>query len=164
MLSLTSCTKDEHSSAPTHDGSQPARAEPHAAALEVCGRFATLALASDAAVDHGPSDARRRAADQLGTADLAGSLGGEGRDHDWPELARRQARVQVSTDPIGDDPPPVSTRAAAGVLAHRVAVSQDGWRRQLPDIAVYCSLVRVDGGWRVGRVNFADSSSSGTTR
>ncbi|ONI88063.1 hypothetical protein ALI22I_20190 [Saccharothrix sp. ALI-22-I] len=129
---------------------------------ETCSAFALAALSGDTTVDRGPADARRRAAAQFGTPQLVEQLAGEGRDHDWDALADRGARILVDTRPIGDDPPPMrADRAAAGVVAGRVAVADDGRRQDLTSTAVYCTLVRTDQGWRVADVAFSDAPGTG---
>jgi hypothetical protein len=166
-LFIAGCSRPaSNSSPPSPQSSPPAETTTARDAVEeVCARFAVVALSSDTTIDRGPADARRRAADQFGTPRLAEQLAGEGRDHDWPLLAAHRARVQVDTEPIGDDPPPSTPqRASAGVIARRVAVGDAGWRQDLPSTATYCSLVRTGQGWRVDRVGFTDSTSSGAGR
>ena len=142
-----------------------------AAAGEFCGRFATAALSSDAAIDRGPADARSRAAQLYGSPQLATQLAGEGRDQTWPELVQHQARVEVRTDEVTDDPPQASgSEVGAAVSATRVAVGTGGWRQVLPATVVYCSLTSAaTAGWRVTAVTFSDttpaeSTSAGATR
>jgi hypothetical protein len=127
-------------------------------AQQVCAEFATVALSSDTTVDRDPAAARTRAADFYGTEALRRSLTGAGIDHDWAELAAHHARIAVITDPILDDPPPATAdRAAAGVEATATAVGADGWRRDLPSVAVYCTLQRVGAAWRVDDVQLSDA-------
>ncbi len=151
--------------------SDPASATPGSAAeeapqrtnmVEACSRFTALALASDTEIDHGPADARRRAALQFGTAELTRTIAGEGRDQTWPTLAEHKARVQVDVEPIEDDPPPLRPdRGGAGIRAQLTAIGVDGWRQPLPGMAVYCSLVSSGDDWKVEAVTFSDVDQSG---
>lgn len=149
-------------------GSVAARAE----AQNTCGRFVVTALSVDTTIDAGPEEARRRAAQQHGTPELADQLDGHGRDHLWPTLVEHQARVEVQTSPVADDPPPERPdSAAAGVIADRVALSRNGWRQPLPQLVAYCTLAAdrtsppaSDGatGWKVAAITFADSTGNPT--
>ncbi|WP_336159952.1 hypothetical protein [Amycolatopsis sp. VC5-11] len=146
------------SRAPAPSTPPNASALPVEAAAEVCARFTVAALSVDTATDTGPADARRRAAQQYGTADLENTLAGEGRDRTWTDLAARRARVHVDTEPITDDPQPSDDRtAAAGVLATATASAPDGWRQKLPTLAAYCSLTQAGRAWKVAGVSFSDS-------
>ncbi len=128
---------------------------------DLCARFTIAALGSDTATDAGPADARRRAAQQFGTPTLIDGLVGEGRDTTWPILAEHHARVQISIAPVADDPPPQDgEHAGAAVVATRTAVADDGWRRELPSIVVYCALRRTQDGWKVADVIFSDTTNS----
>jgi hypothetical protein len=128
---------------------------------QVCTRFVVAALSVDTTTDRGPADARVRAARAYGVPELAALLQGHGKDPDWPVLVAHRARVHVSTQPVGDDPPPVrGDEAAAGVHATRVAVGADNWRRQLSDTVAYCTLRRGPDGWKVTDLSFSDSSST----
>jgi len=56
-----------------------------------------------------------------------------------------------------DDPPvPRGAHAAAGVVAHRVAIGEDGSQHPLPSSVAYCSLIWINDEWRVGAITFAD--------
>lgn len=134
---------------------------------DTCARFTIIALSTDAAIDLGPADARRRAAQQFGTPALADRLAGEGRDHHWPLLAHHHAHVEVTTTPVTDDPPTLldahDSQAAAGVVAHRTAIGPDGWKQALPSTVAYCSLSRSPDGWWVTDITFADTISGPVT-
>lgn len=126
---------------------------------DTCADFTVAALSTNAALDRGPADARHRAAHHFGTPELTTQLAGEGRDHHWPLLAQRSARVHVTTTPVHDDPPPqTGSQAAAAVLAQRTATSTDGWRHALPDTVAYCTLTRATHGWQVTSITFADTA------
>lgn len=128
---------------------------------QVCTRFVATALSVDTATDRGPADARLRAARAYGVPDLAGRLQGHGKDPDWPLLVAHRARVQVSTQPVDDDPPPARDDvAAAGVYATRVAVGPNNWRQQLADTVAYCSLHRGPNGWQVTDLSFSDTPTT----
>lgn len=128
-----------------------------------CARFVVTALSIDTTTDRGPGDARTRAARAHGVPELAARMQGHGKDPNWPLLAAHAAHVQVTTQPIADDPPPAQNDvAAAGVLADRVAVGAANWRHQLSETAAYCSLRRTHEGWKVTDLSFSDSSPSGT--
>ena len=125
---------------------------------QVCASFVAAALSIDTTTDQGPGDARVRAARTHGVPELAARLQGHGKDSDWPLLTAHRAHVQVTTQPIVDDPPPAQNDvAAAGVLATRVAVGATHWRHQLSDTAAYCSLRRGPDGWKVADLSFSDS-------
>jgi hypothetical protein len=129
---------------------------------QVCTQFVTAALSVDARFDAGPGDARGRAAQQFGIPGLAPQIGGEGRDNNWEQLTAHRARVQVTVEPTGDDPPPVrDDQTGAGVTATRVAVGADGWRQDLDPLVAYCSLQRARGGWKITGLSFSDAASSG---
>jgi hypothetical protein len=147
-----------HRSSARPSPEQPSQADPsRAVTQDLCSRFTAIALASDATIDRGPADARRRAAQQLGTPALLEQFAGEGRDHAWPSLSEHQAHVQVTTSPVADDPPTLrASQAAAGVIAHRLAIGPNGWHQPLPSTVAYCSLIQDDGGWHISKVTFAD--------
>lgn len=129
---------------------------------QVCARFVSAALSIDTTTDQGPGDARVRAARAHGVPELAARLQGHGKDPDWLLLTAHRAHVEVTTQPIVDDPPPAQNDvAAAGVLATRVAVGAAHWRHQLSDTAAYCSLRRDPDGWKVADLSFSDSSPAG---
>lgn len=133
--------------------------------VELCSQFTVAALSSDTTVDRGPADARSRAAQQFGTPELIGQLGGEGRDQTWPLLVQHKARVVVDTSEVQDDPPPArGNQVGAAVSATRVAVGADRWRQELPGTVAYCSLVNEGTGWRVAAISFSDSTSSEAPR
>ncbi|MFL6118871.1 hypothetical protein [Actinophytocola sp.] len=128
---------------------------------QVCTRFVTTALSMDTTTDRGPADARTRAARAYGVPELAARLQGHGQDPEWSLLVAHHARVQVSTQPVGDDPPPTrDDAAAAGVHAIRVAVGAGTWRQQLSDTVAYCSLRRGPEGWKITDLSFSDSPST----
>lgn len=133
---------------------------------QVCTRFVATALSVDTATDRGPADARVRAARAYGVPDLPDRLQGHGKDPEWPLLVTHRARVQVSTQPVADDPPPArGDTAAAGVHATRVAVGAHNWRQQMSDTVTYCSLRRGPAGWKVTDVTVSDTSgTSGAER
>lgn len=163
-LTATSCSQAPDGGA---DGSQAAAAAAsgdaqRASVQDICARFTAMALSSDAEVDRGPADARGRAASTFGTSELAAMLAGEGRDQSWPTLADHKAHIQIVTEPVGDDPPPVqANQASAGVLATRTAIGADGWKQVLPGVVAYCSLIPQDGSWKVAAVTFSDADQSG---
>jgi hypothetical protein len=128
----------------------------------VCTGFVTVALSVDAGTDSGPGDARHRAARQFGSAGLGAQLAGEGSDNGWQQLAAHRARVQVTTEPIFDDPPPVRNQAGAGVRTTRVAVGTDGWRQALDPVVAYCSLQREGSGWKVTGLTLSATPATGT--
>lgn len=162
-LAGTSCTRAPDAGAPAAAPPTGTTADPQrASVLDTCSRFTVIALSSDTQLDRGPADARRRAASQFGTADLARQLAGEGRDQMWPTLVEHTAHIQVDTAPIGDDPPPLQPdHGSAGVLATLTAVGAGGWRQALPGFAVYCSLTSGGDGWKVDSVTFSDVDQSG---
>jgi len=163
-VGIAGCGRQPASDQPTSTTAESASPPDRGAAQEICGRFTIAALSTDAAIDRGPADARRRAANQFGTPALVDQLAGEGRDHDWPLLTQHRAHVQVATTPVADDPQtPTDTQAAAGVIAHRVAVGPDGWQHALPGTVAYCSLTRGPDGWKVTTVTFTDLDTGAGT-
>ncbi|WP_158886242.1 hypothetical protein [Amycolatopsis anabasis] len=149
-----------------HDGEEPgtpiaAPAPVPADVQQQCTRFVTAALSVDAATDSGPGEARQRAADQFGIPGLAQQIGGEGRDNGWEQLAAHRAHVEVTTEPVGDDPPPVrGDETGAGVKASRVAIAE-GWRQSLDPLVAYCSLRRDGGGWKITGLTLSDAPDAG---
>jgi hypothetical protein len=152
---LSACTRTAPSA--HHSGAAQAPAGPGT----ICARFAVAALSSDTAIDAGPADARRRAADQFGTSALRQQLTGQGDDSAWVALAAHQASVSVSTTTVTDDPPPVGpNQAGAGVVAHQAASGSGGWHEALPDTVVYCTLVADGASWKVDSVTFTTDTSA----
>ncbi|MEU3628340.1 hypothetical protein [Amycolatopsis coloradensis] len=131
------------------------------AAGQACAQFVTAALSVDAGADSGPGDARVRAANQFGVTGLAEQLGGEGRDNTWNLLATHRAHVQVTTEPVGDDPPPVrDDQTGAGVKITRVAIAGE-WRQELDPLVAYCSLRRTGSEWKVSGLTLSDAAEHG---
>lgn len=164
-LLATSCATSAPGGPPSAPSAEPPTSATNAiqeAAHETCARFAVAALSVDAATDRGPADARRRAAHEYGTPTLTVGLAGEGRDTDWTLLGQHHAWVTVTTDLAVDDLPlPDGGLVAAAVIAHRTAVSNTGWRHDLPSTVVYCTLTHTADGWRITDITLADSAASG---
>ncbi|RJQ66189.1 hypothetical protein D5S17_35785 [Pseudonocardiaceae bacterium YIM PH 21723] len=131
-----------------------------AAVTEVCSRFASAALSSNAEIDRGPGNARYRAAQQFGSPEFARNDQFREGDGAWPLLAEHRARVVVNTYEVGDDPPPPRRdTASAAVTAKRVAVAADGWRQDLSTFVVYCTMTDA-GGWKITAASFYEDPSS----
>jgi hypothetical protein len=127
---------------------------------QVCSDFTAAALAFDTTRDQGPAQARQRAAARFGTAELEARVGAEAPSAMWATAAAHRGRVEITVTPVRDDPPtPREDRAAAGAVAKRVAVGDDGWRQDLSTVVTYCSLRREAEGWRVVEVRLADADS-----
>jgi hypothetical protein len=127
---------------------------------DTCARFAIAALSSDTTIDHNPGDARQRAAQQFGSAGLANHLAGAGNDQTWPAMVTHSAHIVVDATPINDDPPASTTdHAGAGVLTQRTALAPDGWRQQLPTLAVYCTLANDGSRWAITAITMSDAST-----
>ncbi len=160
LLAATACTSPattEHEAPPTVAQAAPGQAR--AAAAEVCRRFTTVALGVDATRDLSPAEARQRAAHRYGTPALAEQLAGHGHDPTWALLVRHDAHIEVRTEPVSDDPPPVrGDSVGAAVTATRTALGPRGWTQRLPEVVVYCSLVRTSDTWRVTAVTVSDTT------
>jgi hypothetical protein len=169
-LAVAGCSSITHPSATTASGTVSGTVDAAPTTVprdiqQVCTRFVVAALSVDTTTDRGPADARIRAANTYGVPELAARLQGNGKDPAWPLLVAHRAHVHVSTQPVGDDPPPAQgDTAAAGVHATRVAVGTEGWRQRLSDTVAYCSLRRQPEGWKVTDLSFSDSPSTSRAR
>jgi hypothetical protein len=163
-LLLTACASPDQPSAPGPSGldvdSAPRRISPPVVAPTVvpgfdysepgpvCRAFATTVLAQDATIQGGPQDAFRSAGAYMVEPVIAT---GPGRgDAGWSELVAHDARIDVQIeDWAGELPADQPTTAFRAVLATTTPIGADGWSGVAQIHAVYCSLYRVDSGWRV---------------